>query len=142
MTEYNCSYCKHWVEALRLKTNSRICKVTKKNIYSDKKVKCIYFDPEFFFCEQNECRMSICVCLNRRRNIPKFENWNKCKKCRQFENEMKGFVVEYWIEGKSTLTKKFEKKIKRREKHGIIKRKDETKRKIKRRGKQRKIKRR
>ncbi len=132
MAEYNCSYCKHWGEAKKLKNNSRICKITKRKIDLNKKIKCIYFNPESFFCEQNECRISVIVCLNRRRNLPEFENWIKCKQCRQFEKEIKDFAIEYWIEGKNILTKKTEKKIKRRG----------EKRQIKRRKKQRQIKRR
>ena len=115
MKKYNCAYCKYWIEAPRSKNKIKTCPVTNKNISGETTIECEYFNPESFHCDANECRLSIIVCLNRRRNIKGFEEWNKCKKCRQFEKEMIGFVSKYWVEGKTTKNiKEFKKAIKRR----------------------------
>ena len=138
MSGYHCCYCKHWKTADKTKQNGRICLITGKIIQENKEIKCNYFDPGLFYCEKNDCWLSVIICLNRRRNIPDFNGWQYCKKCRQFDKEMKDFVIEYWIEGKSIQIKKPEKKSIRK-----IKRRIKQTRKIKRRIKQtRKIKRR
>lgn len=163
--KYTCQYCKYWIQSKVIrrevkeenennkKKKSKLVK--RKCPTKSKKAKpiettspaCKYFSPESFWCDHFDCWLTIPQCIARRRNTLKLEVWDRCKKCRQFELEIREIVNDYWINGKAIKEpgepkKKTQRKWKRDKK--IIKRRVKPK-KIKRRvvkKKVRKIKRR
>ena len=152
---HKCMYCHEWSSSPIIRRGSdqdqsshkmifRKCPVTKKQINIDSDG-CKYFNPASgFYCDNNQCWLTFIECLNRRRNQKGFGVFEKCKKCRQFDKEIKSIVQDYWIDGEQTIKPK--RAIKRREKiekKRVIKRRNKiTKRIIKRRSVKRTIKRR
>lgn len=176
--KYTCKYCKWWTRSkvIRRETieeeegkKKKIQLIKRKCPTKSKKAKpvesdspaCKFFNPEIFWCDKFECWLTIPQCIARRRNNLKLEVWDYCKKCRQFELEIREIVNDYWINGKIVKEpeepkkkvkikwKKDKKTIKRRKKEWkekrIITRRKTKPKKIKRRTaakKVRKIKRR
>lgn len=164
--KYTCQYCKWWIRSKvirritvegekkknEIKLIKRNCPVkNKKPTIESNSPACKFFSPENFWCDKFHCWLSIPQCLARRRNISKLEVWETCKKCRQFELEIREVATDYWINGKlikepkepkkkvKTKGEKGKKIIKRRkkewkEKRTITRRKPKPK-KIKRRKK-------
>ena len=161
--EYTCRYCKYWVQSKvisrtqdinelsskkKKKTSlsyiKRECKFRKKPIEVTTPA-CKFFNPEKFWCERENCWMGIIVCLARRRNPHNLSAWDKCKKCRQFDNEIRKVVIDYWVNGKKvknpekedTIDKKLRREIKRhiKKKRKELRETPSGKRKIKRRKK-------
>ena len=119
---------------------------------------CQYFKPTYFYCDQNNCRLTYGQCLARRRNTQNLMGYLACKKCRQFDTDIREIIMSYFIDMiPIIIPRKFSKdnndqsiigsgKIKRRQKDNgnkrKIKRRDKpeqqgpnNKRKIKRRDK-------
>lgn len=146
MGDHTCGYCAEWVKAkIRRKGNddkkiiNRICQVKNRKIKSTSS-SCKYFKPnDYFYCDKYNCWLHLVNCLNRRRNSKAFRGWNACRKCRQFETEVKDVISDYYIDRLKVKEPPGDKnrKIKRRKKKDTV-------RKIKRRKKPevRKIKRR
>lgn len=152
-----CSYCDWWAKSPVVQKgrsfNTRKCIASDIKIQADSKT-CKYFNPIFFFCDQAGQRLSFIQCIARRRNEKKINAWASCRKCRQFDKEIKAIVEKYFIDVRPIVTPmKFKnktssvitRKIKRRNKtERQIKRRNKgrVERQIKRREKPRKIKRR
>ena len=127
---YKCIYCRHWQSSTIIPaTGKRTCTFTHKIINPDKKIECACFNPDYFYCEKNNIRLSFLNCLNRRKNDRMLNGFNSCGKCRQFDIDIKDILTDFWIECKKINLTPAKRKIKRRKKQ----------RKIKRRNKQRKI---
>ena len=136
-SSHKCVYCYEWSSSPIIrrwsdqdqssrKVISRKCPVTKKQINIDSNG-CKYFSPSLvFYCDKNQCFIDFMVCLNRRRNQKGLDSFNQCKKCRQFEKDVKSIIEDYWLNGKEIIIHRIS--IKRRDKI-------ETKRPIKRREK-------
>lgn len=147
---HKCIYCYEWSrspiirrstdqEQSSHKTISRKCPIIKKQINTDSNG-CKYFNPSlFFYCNKDQCFIDFIACLNRRRNSKDLDSFNGCKKCRQFDKDIKPIIEDYWLNGKEIIKHRLP--IKRRDKtetKRIIKRREKKikktiKRKIKRR---------
>ena len=154
-----CGMCDWWpnspiTKVDKNKNTVRKCVAKKRRIKATSE-SCKYFNPTYFFCDQYQQRFPYEVCLARRRNRQNLGGYSQCKKCRQFEREIREIVEEYFLNSTPIVTPRHlargeEKigsgKIKRRKKKDQDKPK--SKRTIKRRdksksnGKGRKIKRR
>lgn len=136
-----CSCCEWWAHSRVVQRGSsgyiRSCIAANKEIKSNSDP-CKYFNPTYFHCDKFGQRITFMQCLNRRRNEKKLTSWQDCKKCRQFDKEIREVISDYFLDANPTVTprhliKKEEtpsgsaRKIKRRE------RPEETTRKIKRR---------
>lgn len=149
---YKCIYCCEWSHSpiIRRETDRsshkmifRKCPVIKKQIDTDSDG-CKYFNPSLaFHCDKNHCFIDFMACLNRRRNPKDLDIFKQCKKCRQFENDIKPIIEDYWLNKKEIIKHKMS--IKRREKteakKGIKRREKKTRKIIKRRAKNIKVKR-
>lgn len=168
---YKCVYCTTWnISPIKKdmsesgKKTSKIIKrkcVTLKRFVTSDSDACEYFAPSAtVHCDLTHTRMNLVNCLQRRRNPKQFKSWHKCRKCRQFDQELLPIIEDYYLNNKEILVpkeKRLGRKIKRRKDHPkkrIIKRRKKSnlekgldallpkKRKIKRRKKKRTIKRR
>ena len=150
--KHTCKYCKYWTESkvikrVKAKTGPdylrRKCKYRRKLIDLNTE-SCRFFNPQIFWCNNFEYRVDFITCLLRRRNILELETWKVCKKCRQFDTEVKNIVIDYWVNGVEVRIPKAEDIIKRKTRKELrehvkkkIKDMEDTigKRKIKRRSK-------
>jgi len=158
MMRHSCKYCSYWYHSRVIKKNVeeesgsgkkrkksnfkatvRKCKLTNKKIKSDSP-NCKWFSPSSVYCNQENHLIKIINCLDRRRNEKGLTAWDDCRKCRQFDQEIKDIAETYWlnavpIKAKTTEEKQRKKigKIKRREKSEEFKERKERKRTIKRR---------
>jgi hypothetical protein len=77
-----------------------------------------------------EHQLAFANCLNRRGNRLKLKEWEDCKKCRQFEKELKGLFMEFFIEGRDPITPasytKPEPKTNAKKKRRVIKRRNKS----------------
>jgi hypothetical protein len=101
-----CHYCKYYKQSKLVgRPDSdgvqwKKCRIKKKKIQS-KSNECKYFDPaEIFFCDKYGCQLAIANCLHRRFNPKKFLGWQKCKRCRQFEQDISEISNSYMVERK------------------------------------------
>lgn len=152
---YSCGYCHTWSkspiigrEAGDYSSKSNHRRINRKCILKKISVdfdsdNCKYFSPaNNFYCDKNNHFVSFIVCLNRRFNKKGLDNFEQCKKCRQFDKDIKPILENFWVEGNPVIKSK-RRNIKRRENKIDIKRNDKKikdKRTIKRR-KETKIKR-
>lgn len=98
-----CKYCEIFQNAEAQKDGRKFCSLAKKEV--DKKTKaCPYFNPKNFYCDNYTLRLKLIQCINRRRNELEFEQWKACRKCSQFEKEVKPLVLKYFIEAKRVRT--------------------------------------
>jgi hypothetical protein len=51
-----------------------------------------------------EHQLAFANCLHRRGNRLDLKEWDDCKKCRQFEKELKGLFMEFFIEARKPIT--------------------------------------
>jgi hypothetical protein len=129
-----CLYCYHFMDSKILNPVRKVgedllkkCKVTKSKISIDSDT-CQYFNPvTTFYCDINRQRLHILNCLQRRFNEKNLEDWNPCKSCRQFEQEVKAIIQKYYIETSEVLKLKTEKhqsglKVRRKKKSKPLKR--------------------
>lgn len=141
-----CGYC-DWFSQSNVLTrgdksslSKRKCVAKGKQITEDSE-SCRYFKPVYFHCEKYNCRLQFEQCIARRRNRKNLTDYLPCKKCRQFDTEIRGIIEEYFIEMVPIVTPRHlargndgntigSGKIKRRGQ-----KKDSQKRKIKRRDK-------
>ena len=147
ISKHKCIYCYWWIHSPTIqkksegstKIYSRQCPNRKKLINTDS-LSCKYFDPRTFWCNKNNMWIDIIACLARRRNIPELQNWDRCKKCMQYDKEIKEIVKDYWLNAKPIIKpgKTKPTKIKRRKKEVkvILKRRKTKSSKIKRRKKE------
>lgn len=125
---HRCVYCYYWIrssivrrikkkskstkkklkknEEKKLKKNEetktiikRKCQIKKKIIDTSSK-SCKNFSPIGFFCDNYNIYLKFIQCLNRRRNSENLTKWADCKKCRQFEKEIKEIADEYFLNAK------------------------------------------
>lgn len=109
MFNTTCKYCIHF--AVTSKTGKvrkgkvfRRCPVKEKLMHNDKSA-CDYFGPaNIFYCDIYSHQLAFANCLNRRGNRLKLKEWEDCKKCRQFEKELKGLFMEFFINGHDPIT--------------------------------------
>ena len=141
-----CGNCDWWpnspiVKIDKQKNTVRKCIAKKRRVRAESE-SCKYFKPTYFFCDKYQQRLPFEVCLSRRRNRKGLSGYLPCKKCRQFEREIKEIIERYFIDSTPIKTPRHlsrgdEKigsgKIKRRQKKDQDKAK--SKRKIKRRDK-------
>lgn len=121
MGDHKCVYCEHWLHSpIRRKdekgnkTVTRICRAKKRRIKPDSN-SCKYFKPnDYFYCDNYNQWLHILNCLQRRRNSKGFKAWDECKKCRQFEMDLKELISDYFVERNKIVEIKFGRKIKRR----------------------------
>lgn len=146
MSNIICGHCKHYNTGKVFGTKDD---VKRGCIPKDKKVSfvdksCMFFSPnEYFTCEKHGDRIQIPICLIRRSKSHSSEltAYNDCKKCRQFDTEIRDIVVKYFVE--MQRPRKFKSKVILDTQKQQLDEKS-SKRKIKRRSKQtnKKIKRR
>lgn len=153
MHQYKCVYCAAWSHSAIIKRDSesksktikRKCAVTGATIAIETE-SCKYFCPAVCFrCIANNHDITFLACLNRRYNPEKLNAFEKCRRCRQFDIDIKSIIKDFWIRANKVLqpptNQESKKIIKRREATRTIKRRTQPpKRVIKRREK--KIKRR
>ena len=103
---HKCIYCCGWNYSHIIKKETenktrnvtRRCPINKTNIDSQSKG-CKYFDPSgIFYCNKNFHFVAFLACLNRRHNPHNINKFDECKKCKQFDNEIKPIVIDYWID--------------------------------------------
>lgn len=136
MRQYKCIYCAAWSHSAIIKREhddqdgkmiKRKCAATG-DIITIKTESCKYFCPAVCFrCIANNHDIAFLACLNRKRNPEKLDTFEKCRKCRQFDAEVKSIIEDFWIGANQVLPPPTNKGAKR-----IIKRR-ETTRTIKRR---------
>jgi len=101
----SCKYCEYFYGQTPIKsslskgsTPKRRCKIAKKIIVEDSKI-CKYFNPTFsFWCEKFKQKLNPIYCLIRRLNKKSFDNWKPCKKCRQFDKEIRPLIEDHFLE--------------------------------------------
>ena len=95
-----CIYCKYFAESKTvgrpddsgLQQKKCIAKKRKVNMNSEQ---CLYFSPaNDFHCDNYGYRLKIPNCLNRRFNSSNFTKWEKCNKCRQFQNDLSQVITD------------------------------------------------
>jgi len=169
---YTCRYCKYWIYSLVIKrdmnpdsleekkkkkkkkktsTFMRKCKYRRNPIRASSP-SCQYFIPGDFWCDKFNCWMDVTRCLLRRSNLKGFKIWDDCRKCRQFEREIRQIAIDYYVNAKKVLepknkiikrrSKKVEKRRSKKVEKRIIKRREKENERIKKSIKHRKIKRR
>jgi hypothetical protein len=136
-----CGYCNQFATGkIKRSGGDIIKKCAARQIEVDFNHKtCKYFDPsEFFFCEKHGQRISFAICLSSRRNFVDMNKYLPCKKCRQFDQEIKELVSKYYLD--ANKIKNYNPDMPGRK----LKRRNKTKRTLKRRTKKptRKIRRR
>jgi len=178
MMRHSCKHCNHWYSSSvigkridedeihekkkkrkkdkNFKPTTRRCIITKKKIQSNSP-NCKWFNPSSIYCNENNHPIKISNCLDRRRNEKQLASWDYCRKCRQFDQEIRDIAEKYWLNAtpiniktkEEERSKKKKRKLKRRGESEIhqehittrtIKRRKKTettkpKRTIKRRGK-------
>jgi hypothetical protein len=127
MAEHKCLYCEQWIKSPQVFRNAdgdkkkskvviRTCPIKKKKIQSDDP-SCKYFIPaDHIYCIKNSERIHMLNCLQRRLLRDKYTAWKKCKKCRQFEMDVRPIIEDYHI-GLERIVRKEEKSLKRRRKN-------------------------
>ncbi|HUU89010.1 MAG TPA: hypothetical protein VMX17_14845 [Candidatus Glassbacteria bacterium] len=162
MMRHSCKHCKHWYSSSvvgkridedeihekkkkrkkdkNFKPTTRRCIITKKKIQSNSP-HCKWFNPSSVYCNENNHPIKISNCLDRRRNEKQMAAWDYCKKCRQFDQEIRDIAETYWlnatpinIKTKEETRKKKKRRLKRRGESEIHK-EHTTTRTIKRRKK-------
>jgi hypothetical protein len=104
-----CGYCDWWTNSPILsrgeksKETVRRCVAKNKKITSDKEC-CRYYNPVYFYCDQNNQRLKFEQCLARRRNSANLATFQACKNCRQFDKEIRPIVEEYFLNGVPIVT--------------------------------------
>jgi hypothetical protein len=98
-----CANCDWWCKAKILSRGDkgtvtyRKCPALKMRVQSQDK-SCKYFNPVYFHCDKNNCRLTFGQCLARRRNPKNLIGYQNCKNCRQFDREIREIVEEYYID--------------------------------------------
>ena len=105
-----CGYCRYWSESkvtsrgtINAIEISRKCPASLSHVQSDSK-SCKYFNPLYFYCDKRGVRIEIIQCLNSRRNPKAFVANEPCKKCRQFEKDVREIAISYYIDSTPTIT--------------------------------------
>ena len=126
-----CGYCKQYSSGIVFKSGDTIkrkCIARQIKVDFDHRI-CKYFDPtKHFLCTKWNDRITIPVCLSRRINYEQLGKYLYCKKCRQFDQEIKELVSEYFIDAVKIRKYNPDKPLRK-----LARRGDPTKRKIKRR---------
>ena len=126
-----CGYCKQYVNGNVSKSGDTIerkCVARQIKVGFDHRI-CKYFDPaEFFLCTKWNDRIQIPICLNRRVNHQGLDKYSYCKRCRQFDQEIRELATEYFIDGKKIKKYNPDKPLRK-----LARRGDPAKRKLKRR---------
>ena len=130
-----CGYCRNYSKGKSFKDGDSVVRecIPKQKRVSFENKGCMYFNPrDTIYCEKNGDRVAIPICLHRRLNPHNWISFNYCKKCRQFEKDIKEIARIYFLEARKIKKYKVpEEKPKTRK----IKRRKEKpkKRKLKRR---------
>lgn len=126
-----CGYCKQYSNGNVFKSGDTI---QRKCIARQIKVDfnhrtCKYFEPvKYFLCTKWNDRITFPICLNRRVNHEQLGKYLYCKRCRQFDHEIREMVSEYFIDGTKIRRYNPDKPLRK-----LARRSDPAKRKIKRR---------
>jgi len=104
-----CTYCDRFYRSKPLPRTSdkgekfdgaRLCTTENKMIKSEDEA-CEYYQPtEGFYCDKWDMRVSPLQCLSRRLNRLGLEGFQDCRKCKQFENNIRQIIEEYYIKCK------------------------------------------
>jgi hypothetical protein len=116
---------------------TRKCLAATRTVTEDSPA-CKYFNPkENFWCDVHHCTLHLLNCANRRRNDKGFKTWDLCRsECRQFQKGIGDVISDYYL---NQTPIKAPPKIKRRKKKVAEEDNPETKRKIKRRSKPKRV---
>ena len=105
-----CAYCLHWSESKVVSRGtsnaieiSRKCPAALIGVNSDSK-SCKYFNPKFFYCDKKGARIAFIACLASRRNEKSFIANDFCKKCRQFDKDIREIAQAYFIDAVQPVT--------------------------------------
>jgi hypothetical protein len=105
-----CSCCNWWVRSKVISRGSganslyvRKCIASGKEVKSNSE-KCRYFNPTYFYCDKYNCRLTFAQCLQRRRNDKKFNDWDECRNCRQFDKEIRPILEKYYLDRVPVVT--------------------------------------
>lgn len=115
MGKHICLYCDYWISSHVIKRDllkkvkgeslKKRCKITKKKITFNTP-SCEYFKPaKTIYCDKNNERINMLLCLNRRLNRENFTFWNGCKKCRQFEYNIQPVIEDYHFNLRKVIEK-------------------------------------
>ena len=105
----HCGNCDWWSQSEvvsrsdKSSTTIKKCIARRKKIASDSE-SCRYFKPHIFYCEQNNCRLTYEQCIARRRNSKNLVDYQNCKRCRQFDKEIRDIVLQYYVDMVPTVT--------------------------------------
>lgn len=145
MAKITCYYCDRWHKSKQATQERRYCEAVKKRIKRTRK-RCKFFVPTeaSFWCDKHHCHLKLIQCVQRRRNPMSLNKWEKCKRCRQWDKEVRDIIEDYWLTGKKIIPfdnpGNSKRVIKRRDKGGrVIKRRKGKPRKIKRRSKPKRV---
>jgi len=151
MAKMPCIYCDYFpslktVKKRKEKPDIRRCHIAKRKVTSERERECVYFTPTThpFYCDNNNCQLDLIQCIARRRNRKGLTAWDNCRKCRQWDQELRQVVEKYILDmarpkqpipekPKRKLKRRKKRTIKRRAKRTIKRREEKPKRKIKRR---------
>ena len=135
-----CSYCKFYIESpVRKKGTKEIvyrkCK-TRGRLVNNISLGCKYFNPHHnIYCDKNNQRINLLICLQRRRNPSEFKKtFKSCRSCRQFELNVEPIIQDYYFGSREIIhpeTKQMGRKIKRRGRR-VINRREGHEKKVKR----------
>lgn len=117
----SCIYCERWPKAESISNNrTETTKQCGERRITPSTPSCQQFSPStHFYCERYNERVQLLGCLLRRWNPKKFESWEPCLKCRQFERIIKKLIEDFCI--LPTPDKKPIRELKRRKKQANLK---------------------
>lgn len=104
-----CGYCDWFTQSDVLTRGDKSSLAQRKCIAKKRKItedseSCRYFKPVYFYCEKYNCRLLFEQCIGRRRNRKNLTDYLPCKKCRQFDTQIREIVQEYFIDMVPTVT--------------------------------------
>lgn len=98
-----CGSCDWWANSPiknrgdRNSATQRKC-IAKRSDVSEDSESCRYFKPQYFHCSENNCRLTFDQCLARRRNTKNLLGYQNCRRCRQFDKEIREIVESYYLD--------------------------------------------
>jgi len=122
-----CLYCNYFAhgDIIRRETNlgekkkpgmvKRKCSAMNKNVALDTDA-CKYFSPcDTFYCDKNNQRIKMLLCIARRLNRNNLDAFKGCKRCRQFDQEIKPILETYGMEAQKIVNPPQKETVKKKE---------------------------
>lgn len=98
-----CGYCDWFLQSDFVSRGEKGAASVRKCIAKHRRItedseSCRYFKPAIFYCDNNNCRLTFEQCIARRRNRKNLIDYQSCKKCRQFDTDIREIVQDYFID--------------------------------------------